>query len=220
MCSHNQLYLPAVAEARRLVREGLLGNDLRGQDDRQLLQQPEARDDRLARATLDERRRRAHRYRLPPDVPPAQPGRQRAGRGRCDAGSSSAGLPRGRRLRTGHRPFRRRLDRNADHELGVPGPRLHGEVLGGRRAGSLWSDGQALYHRPRGGEVIQLLAPPDEKIETIPLAVLDFVACLREGRRPINTEVEGINVLKVILAAYASAEQGRTISLRDLQGVG
>jgi predicted dehydrogenase len=86
-------------------------------------------------------------------------------------------------------------------------------------AGSLWSDGEALFHKPRGGEVVQLVDPPAQKIETIGLSVLDFVACLREGRRPIHTEVEGINVLKVILGAYASAEQGRTISLKELSGV-
>jgi predicted dehydrogenase len=86
-------------------------------------------------------------------------------------------------------------------------------------AGSLWSDGQALFHKPRGGKVVQLVDPPDQKIETIGLSVLDFVACLRYGRRPIHTEVEGINVLKVILAAYASAEEGRTISLKELSGV-
>jgi predicted dehydrogenase len=83
-------------------------------------------------------------------------------------------------------------------------------------AGSLWSDGLALFHQPRDGDVVQLIDPPKHKIETIPLAVQDFVACLREGRRPIHTEVEGINVLKVILGAYASADQGRTISLAGL----
>jgi predicted dehydrogenase len=83
-------------------------------------------------------------------------------------------------------------------------------------AGSLWSDGLALFHQPRGGDVVRLLDPPDHEIETIPLAVQDFVACLREGRRPIHTEVEGISVLKVILGAYASADQGRTISLSGL----
>ena len=83
-------------------------------------------------------------------------------------------------------------------------------------AGSLWSDGQALWHKPRGGEVAQLVDPPEEEIESIPLAVLDFVDCLREGRRPINTEVEGINVLKVILGAYASVDEQRTISLPEL----
>jgi predicted dehydrogenase len=83
-------------------------------------------------------------------------------------------------------------------------------------AGSLWSDGLALFHQPRGGDVVRLLDPPDHEIETIPLAVQDFVACLREGRRPIHTEVEGISVLKVILGAYASADQRRTISLSGL----
>ena len=85
--------------------------------------------------------------------------------------------------------------------------------------GSIWSDGEALFHKPRGGEVVRLLDPPDHKIETIGLSALDFVACLRDGRRPIHTEVEGINVLKVILGAYASADEGRTISLKELSGV-
>ena len=82
-------------------------------------------------------------------------------------------------------------------------------------AGSLWSDGEALFHQPRGGEIARLVDPPTEDIETIPLSVLDFVSCLREGRRPINTEVEGIEVLKVILAAYASADEGRAISIPE-----
>jgi predicted dehydrogenase len=85
-------------------------------------------------------------------------------------------------------------------------------------AGSLWSDGQVLFHRPRGGAVTQLTDPPSEEIETIGLSVLEFVACLREGRRPIHTEVEGIQVLEVILGAYASAEQRRTIALSELSG--
>ena len=85
-------------------------------------------------------------------------------------------------------------------------------------AGSLWSDGHVLFHRPRGGAVAQLTDPPSEEIETIGLSVLEFVACLREGRRPIHTEVEGIQVLEVILGAYASAEQRRTIALSELSG--
>jgi predicted dehydrogenase len=83
----------------------------------------------------------------------------------------------------------------------------------------MWSDGRALFHQPRDGEVVQLVDPPEDEIETIGLSVLDFVACLRDGRRPINTEVEGINVLKVILGAYASANERRTISLAELSGV-
>jgi predicted dehydrogenase len=83
-------------------------------------------------------------------------------------------------------------------------------------AGSLWSDGKSLFHRRRGGETQRLVDPPTDDIATIPLAVADFVACLREGRRPINTEIEGIEVLKVILGAYASADQGRIISLQEM----
>ena len=75
---------------------------------------------------------------------------------------------------------------------------------------SLCSTGRA------AGSTVRLVDPPNDDIETIPLAVPDFVACLREGRRPINTEAEGIEVLKVILGAYASAEQGRIISLGEM----
>jgi predicted dehydrogenase len=52
--------------------------------------------------------------------------------------------------------------------------------------------------------------------ETITLEIIDFITCLRTGRRPLNTEVEGISVLKVILAAYASADSGRVVALADL----
>jgi predicted dehydrogenase len=83
-------------------------------------------------------------------------------------------------------------------------------------AGSLWSDGRTLRHRPRGGRSTVVAKYPSPKPHTIALGVLDFIACLREGRRPINTEVEGIAVLKVILAAYASAERKQVVALRDL----
>ena len=48
--------------------------------------------------------------------------------------------------------------------------------------------------------------------------MLDFIRCLREGRRPLNNETEGIEVLKVILGAYASADEGRIVSLADRFG--
>jgi hypothetical protein len=41
------------------------------------------------------------------------------------------------------------------------------------------------------------------------------VTCLRERTRPVDTEVEWINVLKVILRAYQSVEEKRTVVLRD-----
>jgi hypothetical protein len=57
---------------------------------------------------------------------------------------------------------------------------------------------------------------PPPKPHTVALAVIDFIGRLRERRRPINTEVEGIQVLKVILAAYASVDRNQIVTLRDL----
>ena len=82
-------------------------------------------------------------------------------------------------------------------------------------AGSLWSDKRSLYFKPRGGDqtlVMQAEAEPD----TFALEIADFIACLREGRRPLNNEVDGVNVLKVILAAYASADRRGIVEIKDL----
>ncbi len=82
--------------------------------------------------------------------------------------------------------------------------------------GSLWSDGRSLMFKERGGEPVVIVEPGDDDSATYALEVIDFVSCLRTGRRPLNTEVEGIEVLKVILAAYASAEQGRIVAIAEL----
>jgi len=82
--------------------------------------------------------------------------------------------------------------------------------------GTLWSDGRTLRHRPRAGRTTIVAKYPPPKPHTIALGVVDFIACLREGRRPMNTEAEGITVLKVILAAYASAERKQFVALSDL----
>ncbi|GCE04629.1 Gfo/Idh/MocA family protein [Dictyobacter aurantiacus] len=79
--------------------------------------------------------------------------------------------------------------------------------------GSAYSYGSDLFYKLHGEE--------EQKIEmsgvdTFAEEIKDFVTCLQEGRRPVNTEAEGINVLKVILGAYKSAEEKRTVSLADL----
>jgi predicted dehydrogenase len=74
--------------------------------------------------------------------------------------------------------------------------------------GSLWSDGKTLLHKPRGGETSVIQESGPEPPDTYALEVIDFIGRLRDGRRPLNTEVEGVNVLKVILGAYESAERG------------
>jgi len=82
--------------------------------------------------------------------------------------------------------------------------------------GSLWSDGRGLFFKPRGGEQVVVQEAGPSAPDTYALEVVDFIACLRDGRRPLNTEVEGVNVLKMILAAYASAESGQVTELKNL----
>ena len=94
-----------------------------------------------------------------------------------------------------------------------PGSTEKFSVVG--EGGSMWSDGTTLHVKPRGGEVaVEEFA--EAKPHTIALEVVDFIDCLREGRRPLNTEVDGIRVLKVILAAYASADQKRIVGLGEV----
>ncbi len=82
--------------------------------------------------------------------------------------------------------------------------------------GSLWSDGRRLHFKPRRGEEVVVQDVGEVAPDTYALEVVDFIACLRERRRPLNTEVEGVNVLKLILAAYASAERGEVVELTNL----
>ncbi|HEY6738738.1 MAG TPA: Gfo/Idh/MocA family oxidoreductase [Actinopolymorphaceae bacterium] len=78
--------------------------------------------------------------------------------------------------------------------------------------GSLWSDGRTLNHR-EGSVTTTYDFPP---VNAFAAEVEDFVDCVVTGRRPLNTEVEGIHVLEVILGAYASAEQSAIVKLADL----
>ena len=76
--------------------------------------------------------------------------------------------------------------------------------------GRLYSLGSDLYVNLRGkpDEVIQL-----PSINTFDAEIADFVACLIEKRRPMQTEDNGISVLKVILGAYQAEAEKRTIPL-------
>jgi predicted dehydrogenase len=76
--------------------------------------------------------------------------------------------------------------------------------------GSLWSDGTTLHHKPRG-EAASVLEFP--ATDSVPAVCADFVRRVRDGARPVHTHEEGTDVLKVILAAYLSAQQKREISL-------
>ncbi|GCE26256.1 dehydrogenase [Dictyobacter alpinus] len=80
--------------------------------------------------------------------------------------------------------------------------------------GYAYSNGKDLSYKIRGSEEQKITF---EGVDTFAEEIKDFVTCLQEGRRPVNTEVEGINVLKVILGAYKSVEDKRTITLSELK---
>lgn len=80
--------------------------------------------------------------------------------------------------------------------------------------GSLWSDGTTLHHRTGQGAAVVTEYP---QVDTTAAEIADFAACIREQRRPIHTEVEGTDVLEVILAAYRSAETRQVVALAELK---
>lgn len=68
--------------------------------------------------------------------------------------------------------------------------------------GSLSSDGTTLVSRARGEEPV---IAEFEPVHEFAAEVAHFAESLQQGTRPIQTHVEGIDVLGVILAAYESA---------------
>ncbi len=80
-------------------------------------------------------------------------------------------------------------------------------------AGQLWSDGTTLFVRKRGEEAEEFSF---DSVETIPAEVGDFADRITAGTRPLHDQTDGINVLKVILGAYRSAEEKRIVTLADL----
>ena len=217
MCSHNQLYMPPVAAARQAIEDGLVGRvyEARTTDSFYNDFDPSSMGWRGSRATsgggelIDTGYHPTYLLlnlvgRTPVEVT-AMLGRHRL---TFMEGEDSATV----------------LVRFDDGSIGTivtswayqpAGSTERFSVVG--EAGSLWSDGKTLFHRRRGGDTVHLV-DPGEEVPTIQLAVVDFIRCLREGSRPINTEVEGIEVLKVILGAYASADEGRIVSLADRFG--
>ncbi len=71
--------------------------------------------------------------------------------------------------------------------------------------GALHSDGTSLTLRRRGGGSETLAF---DQIDPFVAEIGHFADCLRNGRRPLHTEREGIEVLGIILAAYEGARTG------------
>jgi predicted dehydrogenase len=76
-------------------------------------------------------------------------------------------------------------------------------VVGER--GALHSDGSALSYLLRDGQQGTFRFP---EVDTYVEEIGYFARCLRDGSRPLHTEVEGIQVLTMILAAYEGARTG------------
>ena len=216
MCAHNQLFLPPVAQARAMIRAGRLGKVLA------------ARTTDVFFLTLDAERmgwraRRAtsgggelidtgyHPTYLLLNLVEAEPVKVAAMLGRHRLtfmeGEDSAHV----------------LVEFAGGAIGEiwtswaydpPGSTERFSVVG--ESGSLWSDGNALSFKPVGGEQVLLREPDPTPADTYALEVVDFIDCLTQKRRPLNTEVEGVEVLRVILGAYASAERGQIVELKNL----
>lgn len=79
--------------------------------------------------------------------------------------------------------------------------------------GSLSSDGTTINYQLHGEEPVKIELP---EVHNMSAEIADFVACVRDGKRPVNTEAEGIEVLKVILGAYQSAKTGTIVDLATL----
>lgn len=94
----------------------------------------------------------------------------------------------------------------------VPAPGTERFSIVGEK-GSLSSDGNIIHYALHDGTDVTIRLP---EVDNISADIADFIACVRDGRRPVNTEREGIDVLKVILGAYESAKKGKLIALADL----
>ncbi|MDQ0643121.1 Gfo/Idh/MocA family protein [Microbacterium murale] len=202
MCAHNQLFLPAVAAAKKLVDSGALGR----------VYEVRTTDSFYNDFTIESMGWRAHAA--------------TAGGGELiDTGYHPLYLLQhlagGTPVEVGAMLSRHRLDFMEGEDSAQVLVRYDNGVVGhvttswayqpavgtekfslvGEK-GSLSSDGTTLVSRVRGEEPVTVAF---ELVHELAAEVAHFAECLREARRPIQTHVEGIDVLGVILAAYESA---------------
>jgi predicted dehydrogenase len=83
--------------------------------------------------------------------------------------------------------------------------------------GYLSSDGRDLRYRVLGEKPAVINTVKLPPVHTFDAEIADFIALLSQGRRPIHNQDDGINVLQVILGAYKSADEKRTVTLEDIE---
>lgn len=201
MCAHNQLFLPTVAEARRLIDEGTFGRvyEVRTTDSFYNDFTPESMGWRANAATagggelIDTGYHPVYLLQhLAGGVPTEVTAMLSRHRLEFMEGEDSAQvLVRYDNGVVGH------VTTSWAYEA-APGTEKFSLV--GER-GSLTSDGVTLTYRVRGEEPV---TSEFEPVHDIAAEVEHFARSLLTGSRPLHTHVEGIDVLGVILAAYES----------------
>ncbi len=208
MCAHNQLFLPAIQQAHQLLREGLIGQvyELQTSDAFYHPWNMSGASWRSSRETMGGGELIDTGYHpsymllyLAESVPTevtAMISRHRIHT--LDGEDSAQVLVRFANGAVGH------IVTSWAYE---PPANMNKFSLVGER-GQIWCAGNTLYYRIRGAETVAAEFP---SINTFHAETADFVSCLTEKRTPIQTQVDGINVLKVILGAYQSVDEKRTI---------
>jgi len=76
--------------------------------------------------------------------------------------------------------------------------------------GQLFGRGRRLFHKPLGWQPASLEL---REVNNFAAELEHFADCIANGTRPLNTNVEGTSVLKLILGAYDSIREKRIVSL-------
>jgi len=205
MCAHNQLFLPAVAEARRLLDQGLFGT----------VYEVRTTDSFVNEFTPESMGWRAHAA-------------TSGGGELIDTGYHPTylmlHLAGGSPVDVAAMLSRHRLDFMEGEDSAQLLVRFGNGVVGSlatswayqpsgntekfsvvAEKGALWSDGTVLEYRLRGEDPVRIEFEP---VHEFAAEVAHFAHSIRTGSRPLHTHVEGTEVLGIILAAYASARDG------------
>lgn len=211
MCAHNQLFLPAVAEAKRLLDEGLLGRvyEVRTTDCFFNDFDPDTMGWRASAATsgggelIDTGYHPSYLLlHLAGGNPVSAVAMLSTHRLAFMEGEDSAQVLV-------------RFDNGVVGSISTswayasPATTERFSAVGER--GWLHSDGTRLVYRVRDEEEVEVVFDP---VHEFAAEIEHFATSLISGRRPLHTHVEGIQVLGMIRAAYDSAASGSVVPIR------
>ena len=212
MCAHNQLYYPAVQRAREMLTEGILGRiyeirtvegfRLNNTELKSLLSWRGKKETMGGGELIDTGYHAAYMLLFLADSKPIE---------------VTAMLSKHRIQTTEGEDSAQVLVRFANGAVGnIVSSWAYDLRMGTWRFqvigehGQLYGRQNELHYRIHDFEPDRLLQP---EVDAFTAEIADFVACLRDQRQPLQTAAHGIDVLKVIRAAYRSQEEKRTIDL-------